>query len=299
MMDRPLVVGVDGSEGSLQAVDWAADEAALHKVPLHLVYASLWQRYEQAVFPGPPERSEQILTDVLVVAAAERARQRVPGIEVVTRVVSEAPVPVLCRAARESSALVLGSRGRGRAAELLMGSVSLAVAGRAEGPVIVVRGDHDGRLRPGAPGRHVVVGVPGRPAPSQAVRFAFQEAACRGVPLEAVRAWRVPAYEAIDHAWFTGEPAHAHRRQAVEVLQTELCAPADEHPEVDVRRRIVEGPATAALLDASSGAALLVVGDRYPRERLGLPHGRVAHAVLHQTACPVAVVPELGRSPAG
>ena len=81
-MDQPVIVGVDGSESSLRAVDWAADEAALREVPLHVVYASLWERYEQAVFPAAPGPSEKILTDVLVVAAAKRARQRVPGTEV-------------------------------------------------------------------------------------------------------------------------------------------------------------------------------------------------------------------------
>ncbi|CAM5344708.1 hypothetical protein SCHAM137S_02369 [Streptomyces chartreusis] len=39
-----LVVGVDGSEASLEAVDWAADEAALHKVPLHLLHAATRDR---------------------------------------------------------------------------------------------------------------------------------------------------------------------------------------------------------------------------------------------------------------
>ncbi|MFF7313503.1 universal stress protein [Streptomyces sp. NPDC008137] len=293
-MDRPVVVGVDGSESSLRAVDWAADEAALRKVPLHVVYASLWERYEQAVFPTGPGRSEQVLTDVLVVAAAKRARQRVPGTEVTTEVVPEGPVPVLRRAALKACALVIGSRGRGGAAELLLGSVGQAVAGRADAPVIVVRGDHDNRAGARSRGRRVVVGVPDKPADSEAVRFAFREAARRGVPLEAVRAWHFPAYEATDHAPFVGEPARVHRQRAVEALETGLRAPAEEHPEVEARRRIVEGPAGAALLDASADAALLVVGARRPRGRFGLHIGRVTHAVLHHAACPVAVVPEPG-----
>jgi nucleotide-binding universal stress UspA family protein len=292
-MDQPVVVGVDGSEASLRAVDWAADEAALRGLALHVVYASLWERYENAVFPaGREPPAEQLLTDVLAVAAAKRARARVPGLKVTTEVVPEGPVSVLRRAARKAAALVLGSRGRGSAAELLLGSVSLAVAGRADGPVIVVRGDHDNRSGPRVRGRRIVVGVPDKPADSDAVRFAFREAARRGVPVEAVRAWHRPAYETADHPRLTGEPAQVHRQRAVEALETGLRAPAEEHPDVEVRRRIAEGPARSVLLDASADAALLVVGTRRPQGRFGLHIGRVTHAVLHHAACPVAVVPE-------
>ncbi|MFF6953265.1 universal stress protein [Streptomyces iakyrus] len=290
-MDQPVVVGVDGSGASLRAVDWAADEAALRGVPLHVVYASLWERYEHAVFPeGREPASERLLTDVLAVAAAKRARARVPGLTVTTEVVPEGPVPVLRRAAHKAAALVLGSRGRGGAAELLMGSVCLAVAGRADGPVIVVRGDHDNR--PGhRKGRPVVVGVPDHRADSDAVRFAFREAARRHAPVEAVRVWHRPAHEATDDPRLTGETARA-RRRAFEALETGLRASAEEQPDVEVRRRIVEGQARTVLLDASADAALLVVGARQPQSRFGFHLGRVTHAVLHHAACPVAVVPE-------
>jgi nucleotide-binding universal stress UspA family protein len=257
-----------------------------------VVYASLWERYEHAVFPaGREPASERLLNDVLAVAAAKRARARVPGLMVTTEVVPEGPVPVLRRAAHKAAALVLGSRGRGGAAELLLGSVCVAVAGRTDGPVIVVRGDHDNR--PGhRKGRPVVVGVPDRPADSDAVRFAFREAARRDAPVEAVRVWRRPARESTGHPRFTGEPARAHRRRACEDLETGLRAPAEEQPDVEVRRRIVEGQAQTVLLDASADAALLVVGARQPQGHFGFHIGRVTHAVLHHAACPVAVVPE-------
>lgn len=51
-MYLPMVVGVDGSESSLGAVDWAADEAALHEVPLRIVHAYRWDRYEAPPSPG-------------------------------------------------------------------------------------------------------------------------------------------------------------------------------------------------------------------------------------------------------
>lgn len=63
-MNLPIVVGVDGSEASLRAADWAADEAALRGVPVRLVHASLWECHERAVFPAAQERWEQILTHV-------------------------------------------------------------------------------------------------------------------------------------------------------------------------------------------------------------------------------------------
>nr|WP_031106990.1 universal stress protein [Streptomyces sp. NRRL S-146] len=120
-------------------------------------------------------------------------------------------------------------------AELLLGSVGLAVAGQADGP---------------------------------------------------------PAHETADHPRFTDESARARRKRAVEALETALRAPADELPDVEVRRRIVEGQARTVLPDTSAGAALLVVGARHPHGRFGLHIGRVTHAVLHHAPCPVAVVPE-------
>lgn len=289
-MDLPIVVGVDGSEPSLRAVDWAADEAALRGVPLRLVYASLWEQYEHAVFAEAPERTERILTDVLAVAAAEHARQRVPDLRIITEVVPQGPVPVLLGAARDASELVLGSRGHG-GPELLSGSVVLAVAAQADCPVVVVRGSHGDRAGPGRQGR-VVVGVADKPADPAAVRFAFREAALRAVPLEAVRAWRGPAHDTTDPLRLLGEPASAHRRHAVEALETGLHASAGAYPAVEVRRRTVEGHTRTVLLDASAGCDLLVVGARRPHGPLGPRIGRVTHAVLRHASCPVAVVPE-------
>jgi nucleotide-binding universal stress UspA family protein len=137
--------------------------------------------------------------------------------------------------------------------------------------------------------RRIVLGVGEEPENSGAVRFAFEEARERRVPLEAVRAWRWPAHESTDHPLLSGEPAHLHEQQATETLEAALRdAPAG----VELHRRIVEGPARKVLLDASADADLLVVGARRRHGHFGLQLGRVAHAVLHHSACPVAVVPQ-------
>ncbi|MGC4979126.1 universal stress protein [Streptomyces sp. DT193] len=293
-MDLPLVVGVDGSEPGMRAVDWATDEAALRGLPLRLVYASLWERYEGAALAeGLGRSSEQIMADRVVEAAARRARRRDAAVRVTTEVVPDDAVSALLGEGLNATALVLGSRGRSGVAERLLGSVSLTVAARAHCPVIVLRGSHDNR---GGAGRYrrVVLGV-GDPAHGQAAtRFAFREASERGVPLEAVRAWRRPAHESTDHPLMTGDPARVYEQQAVEILDKALSDAAADHPAVDVHRRTVEGTARNVLPDASTEADLLVVGVRRQDSHghIGMQLGRVAHTALHHAACPVAVVPQ-------
>ncbi|MGW3941934.1 universal stress protein [Streptomyces phaeochromogenes] len=291
-MELPLVVGVDGSEPSMRAVDWAADEAALRGVPLRLVYASLWERYEGAALAeGLGRSSEQVLADNIVEAAAKRAHRREVDLKISTEVLPEEPVPALLGEGRNASALVMGSRGRGGIAELLLGSVSLAVAARADCPVIVLRGSHDSQADAGMR-RPIVLGVGEDAHSTEAVRFAFQEAEERRVALEAVRAWRCPSHESAEHPLLAGDPAHHHEQRAVETLEAVLRDVVAVHPSVELRRRVVEGTTREALLDASADAGLLVVGARRRQGHFGLQLGRVAHAVLHHSACPVAVVPQ-------
>ncbi|MFK4104264.1 universal stress protein [Streptomyces sp. NPDC019531] len=287
-LGEPLVVGVDGSEPSLCAADWAADEAVLRGVPLRVVYACLWERYEGAALARDLGKPTALpLAQDVVGAPAQRARARHPDLRVTADVVFEEPEYALVREGRHASALVVGTHGRSGIAEMLLGSVSLAVAANADCPVIVLRGSHDNQATPPVRGR-VVVGVGEDAKESAAVRFAAEEARRRGVQLEAVRAWRCPAHETTDHPLLAGEPARLHEERAVEELEAALQdVPAD----IDVRRRTVEGHARRVLLDASHEADLLVVGVRRRQGHLGLQLGRVAHAALHHSACPVAVVP--------
>ncbi|WP_280885958.1 universal stress protein [Streptomyces sp. LBL] len=283
-MDLPLVVGVDGSASSCDAVDWAVDEAACHGLPVRLVYASLWEHYEGVRPPSASDRpSEQVMAENIAAAGVERARLRNPELKVSGEVLPDDAVSVLLNAGLESFALVTGSRGRGEIAGSLLGSVSLTVAARALCPVVVVRGGE--RNRQGAFGR-VVVGVDDSPESRAAVRFAFREARARGCALHAVQAWRRPAHEHTDTA------ARTHEERVSAFLADALRDAVREHPEVDLQPRTVEGPAHRVLLDASADADLIVVGaERRRHGHSGLHLGRVTHVLLHHSACPVAVVP--------
>ncbi|MEV5953107.1 universal stress protein [Streptomyces sp. NPDC051987] len=288
-MTLPLVVGVDGSDGSLLAVDWAVAEAARHDIPLRLVYASRWERYEGGVpLDGTERPSERVLAEHVVASAAERAARSGPDVKVTTDILPDDPVRALLHEGYEAHALVTGSRGRGELAGLLLGSVGLAVAGRAHCPVIVVRGD-----KAGLAGGHerILLGA-GEPATAgEAVRFAFREAEVRGSTLDVVRAWRFPAHEIVGHASLA-EAARRPEEEASALLDRVLGEAVAGHPEVRVRSVTAEGPAHRILVHRSAAADLVVLGARRRHGAAGLQLGRVAHTLLHHAACPVAIVPQ-------
>ncbi|MFS4092546.1 universal stress protein [Streptomyces sp. AF1A] len=272
-MTIPLVTGVDGSEASLEAVDWAAAEALRHGVPLHLLHAATGER-----------EPSQVLSD-----ASARARKGAPAIRLTSEVSHEDAASALVGKGRNAFALVLGSRGLGDLAGMLLGSVSLAVAARADCPVVVVRGSPEHRA---ARFGDVVVGVEDGEGSGTAVDFALREAKVRRCRLVAVHAWSAPSgacTTAQAPSWFL----EAHRRPPAQVLDDALRHPAERHRDVEVSRMLAEKPARTALLEAASTADLLVVGARRRLGHPGLQLGLVNHALLHHAPCPVAVVPQM------
>ncbi|MER5379863.1 universal stress protein [Streptomyces sp. NPDC002688] len=291
-MTLPLVTGIDGSDESLTAVDWAVDEAARHGFPLRLVHASRWERYERAVPSHSVSRpSERVFLENLVATAAERAGRRNPEVKVTTEIVPDDAVDALLREGDNASALVTGARGRGELKSLLLGSVGLAVAARASCPVIVVRGD-----KAGLAGAHerILLGAGEPVTGAEAVRFAFGEAEARGCALDVVRAWRRPAHESADDPALADEPARGQDERASDLLDALLRDAEADHPDVRVQRVMVEGPAHGVLVRRSAAADLVIVGARRRHGHLGLQLGRVSHTLLHHADCPVAVVPHTG-----
>lgn len=289
-MDYPVVVGVDGSNAALDAVDWAADAAVRYGIHLRIVYASRWERYEGYLPDRPTERSSQrVREETIVGVAAERASRRVPGLEVITRLAPDDPVEALLAEGQRAKAVVVGHRGRGRLTSLLLGSVGLGVAARAHCPVIVVRG-RTGNIR-GGPCK-VVLGVGERTADTAAVTFALEEAALRDCTVEAVHAWRCAGTEVPEQCGAHGEYRAEHERRTQELFDEVMNKPVAAFPQVTVERRAVEGAPGTVLVAASHTADLVVVGAHRRHGHAGLQLGLVTHTVLHHAQCPVAVVPE-------
>lgn len=277
-MDHPVVVGVDGSDSSLDAVDWAVDEAARHGRALRIIHGSRWDRYDGFGY-GTDRPETRIVADNVLATAEQRAAQRRPETKVSGHMVPNDPVDALIEEGRSAFALVVGNRGLGTLTGMLLGSVSLGVAGRATCPTVVVRGAEPNRR--GDFGR-VVLGVGEDSAGSAAVGFAFREAGVRGCELLVVHAWRLPG-EAPD-----GE---TERARAEDILSGALSGPETTHGEIRVRQEALEGPPRHVLLEAAASADLLVVGARGRRGMFGLELGSINHSALHHAPCPVAIVP--------
>ncbi|MEU2060323.1 universal stress protein [Streptomyces sp. NPDC013455] len=285
-MTLPLVVGVDGSDACLRAVDWAVDEAARHGLPLRLVYACVWEHYEGTVPATGVERSsEQVLAERIVASAADRAERRNPDVKATTDILPEDAADALVRAGEGAFALVTGSRERGRVKGLLLGSVGLAVASRAHCPVVVVRGDHAGVS--GTHGR-ILLGPEEADTGAEAARFAFREADARDCALDVVRTGHHSAHQTGGGRPRAEEPADARAPASLEDSIDSMIA---RYPRVRTHRSVHEGPAGRILVHLSAAADLVVVGVRRGTGRLGPRIGKAVPALLHHAQCPVAVVP--------
>ncbi|MBX6357171.1 MAG: universal stress protein [Micromonosporaceae bacterium] len=294
---RPIVVGVDGSEDSIRAARWAVDEARLRDRPVELVHAYTWPVPMVPLAPPPVDwtetslrqAAEALLADVLAKVRADAGREAKPAEDVsVTASAHAGPAPyTLLDQARRADMVVVGHRGHGGFAGLLLGSVAATVAAHAECPVAVVRPYPGGR----APDGLVLVGADGSPASSVAVGFAFEEAKRRGAQLGVVHAWRPPV-----RFWGGDEPSpdHVHPSDLesgqLRQLQEWIQPWRDKYPEVDVRWMLtVERPA-AALVEAAREATLVVVGSRGHGGFAGLLLGSVSQQLINHAPCPVVVV---------
>jgi nucleotide-binding universal stress UspA family protein len=139
--ERRIVVGVDGSRHSVEALRWAAYQASALGAGLEAVTA--WEypaSFGWAAVPSdwdPAKDMEKVLQD----AVSEAFGDRLPaGIELQVR--EGGAARVLIEASQGATMLVVGSRGHGGFAGMLLGSVSANVAEHASCPVLIIHGDH-------------------------------------------------------------------------------------------------------------------------------------------------------------
>jgi nucleotide-binding universal stress UspA family protein len=291
MAVKPVVAGTDGSEESLRAVDWAAREAVLRGLPLRIVSAA-------ALPPKMVERQAQEVSgldtvsdtlrkdrDRALAAAAERVQAAAPDLVIDVDELTGAPAHALTEAGSGASMLVVGARGVGAFAAMVLGSVSQYVSTHATCPVVVVREET------AAAHRQVGVGIGDPVNSAAALAFAFEEASLRKASLIAVHAWDMP-YDQLGRAvWALATPGRpALEDRAVRQLDGLLAEWQGKYPDVQVSHDFVHAHPGRALVGLSARADLVVLGRHTAHGAVPGP-GAVRHAVLNHAHGPVVTVP--------
>jgi nucleotide-binding universal stress UspA family protein len=289
MAGKPIVAGTDGSEESLRAVEWAAREAVLRGLRLKIVSgATLPPRmmaHHAATGVDTVADTAQKDRDQALATAAGRASVAAPGVLVDVEELSRAPAYALTEAGSDATMLVVGARGVGGFAAMILGSVTQYVSAHATCPVVVVREETT------TADRQVGVGI-GDPAHSAAaLAYAFEEAALRKASLIAVHAWDAPRGQIGPAVWALTTPGKPSlEEEAARQLESLLADWADKYPDVQVSHDFVRAHPGRALVGLSARADLVVIGRHTKHGTLPGP-GAVRHAVLHHAHGPVVTVP--------
>jgi nucleotide-binding universal stress UspA family protein len=281
-----IVVGADGSAGSLSAVRAAAGEAVERGRALRIVHAYIWPSLGVAAGPGIDGPSDMGLRDTaerVLAEAVTEAEKAAPGVRAKGVLIDGAAAPVLLSESCDAVVLVIGDRGLGGFGSLLLGSVALHTTTHAPCPVLVVRGSE----RSTGP---VVVGVDGSAGSAAAVGFAIEEASRRGTTLTVVHAWGMVDYGSQSDVLPLVHEPDSLQGEEHRLLSESLAGWAQQYPEVEIKPELVRGRPAAALIERSRTAQLMVTGARGRGGFTGLLLGSVSQTLLHHADCPVAVV---------
>lgn len=272
MITRPVVAGTDGSEESLSAVEWAALEARRRQAPLRIVSA--------VAAPHGLGLSAHAACARALSEAATRTWEVAPGLVIDTDVLNGPPALAVTDSGTGAQLLVVGARGAGGFAAMLLGSVSRYVAMHAACPVAVVHEESS------ALHREIAVGVGHQDGTGAALAFAFDEAQRRHATLAAVHCWEPLT---------GGGPERAGREQAAaaatgQALSETMDQWREKYPEVQVRQDVVGGHPGRVLALYAARTDLVVIG-RSARGDTGPVIGAVQHSLLGHARGPVVVVP--------
>lgn len=287
---RNVVVGVDGSDESLAALNWATVTADLHGARLAVVAA---HPVEADADPAVASLAEEARGQAHRAARAARERLRgwrPGGRDIETRVLPGNAARVLAAQSTTDDLVVVGRRGLRAFDRALLGSTSSALAAGAPGTVAVVPAgaatDEPRKIRVG-------VGPVDEP---DVLGTAFAEADARGRPLEVLH---VTGTDPISSALLDMDPVAASWHEAAAVdLADRLARWSDKYPTVTYAVVIRRGDPVATLLHGLARNDILVVGGRSHSAIAGRLLRSVPDSVVRGASCPVIVV-HAHRHPVG
>lgn len=282
-----VVVGVDGSEDGNRAVEYGVREALSKGRDLLLAHA-----VDDAVLAGAwgVVYDPGLLQDAGH-EAAESARQHavamgMPAERVHADIFMGNPAAVLTRLSEDAPVIVVGRRAMSGLERLFVGSTSVGVAASASCPVIMVSAASH-KPKTGDLGM-IGVGLDGTERCSDALRYAYTEAAHRGAGLQVIHAFEMPSGFFADRQDVAGrgEAAMRNAEQAISKLVDPL---REEFPAVPVETIVLNSHPVNELTRRSGECDLLVLGVHgfaFP----GLSPGATIRAIMAHGLCPLGLV---------
>jgi nucleotide-binding universal stress UspA family protein len=278
------VAGFSASTPSQNAVRWAAAEAERRATGLCIVHAYPLPQLGQPVQHDVDKLLRAEAADLLD-RVAESTRRDHPHLEIINRLVQQAPVNALRSESVGATLTVVGARESSRLGGAILGSIASAVAAVNSAPVAVVHTDHP--LNGSGP---VLIGIDESGGSSAAIEFAFTEARLRKVALLAVHASsRLGPGDTPN-----GSPSHPDaaevERGGAAVFSKGLASWRDKFPDVVVTASVRQGRAATVLLECGVSASLVVVGRRPRGEFEAMIMGSTSRSLTAHSACPVVIV---------
>lgn len=287
-----VVVAVDGSAASDNAVRWAANTAMKRNIPLRLAAAYSMPQFLYAEGMVPPQEIfDELQRETLqtVDRAREIALEVAPDLHIGHAVAEGSPIDMLLEMSKESTMVVMGSRGLSGISGMVLGSVSGAVVSHASCPVVVVR--EDNAVTEANKYGPVVVGVDGSDVSRRATEVAFEEAVARGAELHAVHTWVDTQIQGPGAGYAVSEDHwKAVQAEKDELLSSYLDELSEQYPDVVVKKIITRDRPVRALAGAAQGAQLLVTGSHGRGGFKGMLLGSTSRALLQEAPCPMMVV---------
>ena len=291
--EQVVLVGVDGSPASLNALEWAVAQALQVGWRLHLVCAYAVPTFAAASLDGGYAALDDTAIREGAQAVLDEAMARVAdrGVQVTSALETGDPAGVLVDLSKQVCLVVVGTRGRSGFAERVLGTVSSALPAHAHCPTVVVPlldGEDDDDTSP-LPINRIVVGVDGSESAKVALEHAIEQAEVWQAELTAVVAVPIGAGAGV-LGWLPAVDRESVLADVKEGLNVTVDR-ALEGRELVVRRHALDGNGAALLSEFSTAVDLVVVGSRGRGGFAGMLLGSTSQQVLHHTACPVMVVP--------
>jgi len=282
---RPVVVAIDGTDDGARALRYAVDEARRTGRGLRLVHVAAQTAPMAPMLPAYADRTLREIARSVLADAERHARDLTDDMVEVEAFLGHGPrVPAILDRCTDAFRVVVGQRAAA-AKRFFTGSTTTGVAAHAPCPVVCV----PAAWTPTGEHGPVVAGVDGSTASGAVLAVAAEEASTRRARLTVLHAWRPEGQ--YDAAIGSRVLADRWRTEADRGLAELAGGLADEHPDLQVDRVLAYELPRTALVDASGGAQLIVVGRTGASRPFGVLLGSVARTLIRAAECPVLVVP--------